>query len=114
MSKENRIPIWSTLDNFSGERTLAQHAFISAKRGKWYEDEYDGNKSLCGKIGAHDEKIILNMRTVVNKNTRLTKCSTIGVVVKTLLVAMSVKFTGSMTVAINWAKHNGLEIIYEE
>ena len=48
------------------------------------------------------------------QNTRLTKCGMIGVAAKTLLAAMIAKFTGSMTVAINWAKHNVLEIIYEE
>lgn len=51
---KNCTVVWSTLDNFNGEYTLSQHAFISAKRGNWYEDKYDGNKSLCGKIGAHD------------------------------------------------------------
>lgn len=50
----NCAVVWDRLDNFNGEYTLAQHAFVSVKRGKWYEDKYDGNKSLCGKIGAHD------------------------------------------------------------
>lgn len=50
----NSAVVWVSIDDINGEHTISQHAFISAKRGKWYEDKYDGNKSLCGKIGAHD------------------------------------------------------------
>ena len=50
----NCAVVWSTLENFDASTILAQHAFVSAKRGSHYEDNYDGNKSLCGKIGAHD------------------------------------------------------------
>tara|TARA_A100000172_G_C3044260_1_gene111851 strand:+ start:25892 stop:26197 length:306 start_codon:yes stop_codon:yes gene_type:complete len=50
----NSAVVWDTLENFDASTTLAQHAFVSVQRGKYYEDKYDGNKSLCGKIGAHD------------------------------------------------------------
>jgi len=50
----NCAVIWDTLENFDASSVLSQHAFVSAKRGKYYEDKYNGNKSLCGNIGAHD------------------------------------------------------------
>jgi len=46
--------VWNTIENFDASTILSQHAFVSAKRGAYYDDKYDGNKSLCGKIGAHD------------------------------------------------------------
>jgi len=52
--EESKNVVWETLENFNATNLLAQHAFISSKRGAYYEDKYDGNKSLCGKIGAHD------------------------------------------------------------
>lgn len=50
----NCAVVWDTLGNFDASTILSQHAFVSVKRGRYYEDKYDGNKSLCGKIGAHD------------------------------------------------------------
>jgi len=50
----NGAVVWDSLESFGTNKILAQHAFVSAKRGKYYEDKYDGNKSLCGKIGAHN------------------------------------------------------------
>ena len=46
--------VWDTLENFDASTILSQHAFVSVERGAFYEDKYDGNKSLCGKVGAHD------------------------------------------------------------
>lgn len=47
--------VWNAPESCDGERTLLQHAFVSKQRGKWHEDKYDGNQSLCGKIGIANE-----------------------------------------------------------
>lgn len=58
----NCAVVWDRLENFDTSNILAQHAFVSIKRGKYYEDKYDGNKSLCGKIGAHDGDKYINLK----------------------------------------------------
>jgi hypothetical protein len=47
--------VWNAPDSYDGERTLSQHAFVSKQRGKFYEEKYEGNESLCGKIGIANE-----------------------------------------------------------
>ena len=47
--------LWSSPTSSDGERTLAQHAFVSKLRGKWWEDKYEGNVALCSKMGIADE-----------------------------------------------------------
>lgn len=70
-------PIWMTLDNFDGTDTFKQHAFISATRGKWYEEEYEGNRSLCGKFGiSEDGESYVNLKTVVSEPIRENCCKT--------------------------------------
>lgn len=60
----NCAVVWDTLENFDASTILSQHAFVSAKRGKYYEDKYDGNKSLCGKIGAHDGDKFIELKDI--------------------------------------------------
>lgn len=47
--------VWNAPENRYGEKTLSQHAFVSAIRGRYYEEKYEGNRSLCGKIGIGNE-----------------------------------------------------------
>lgn len=47
--------VWNAPENFDASRVLALHAFVSKQRGKWYEEKYEGNESLCGKIGIANE-----------------------------------------------------------
>lgn len=47
--------VWNAPENSDASRVLALHAFIPKQRGKWYEDKYEGNKSLCGRIGIANE-----------------------------------------------------------
>ena len=42
---------WSTVENADATRTLKQHCYVSAKRGKFWETPYEGNKALCGMGG---------------------------------------------------------------
>lgn len=47
--------VWHTPDSMDGERTFKQHGFISAPRGKFYEEKYQGNKAMCNRGGVIDE-----------------------------------------------------------
>lgn len=47
--------LWSSPTSSDGERTLAQHAFVSKLRGKWWGDKYEGNVALCSRMGIADE-----------------------------------------------------------
>jgi len=52
---------WSTVDSFDGERTLKQHFYIPAMRGKPWETSYEGNRTLCklrGGIVDENEKFV--------------------------------------------------------
>lgn len=51
---ESKI-VWSTLDNSTGEKSLKQHAFKPHVWKNQFYEEYEGNKSLCSKIGASDD-----------------------------------------------------------
>ena len=45
--------IWSTMDNQHGEVSLKQHAYMSVQRKRpWSGELYEGNKTLCSKLGA--------------------------------------------------------------
>lgn len=47
MNVEKKIK-WCTLDSYDGERTLKQHAFVSAFRKRSITREtYEGNHALC-------------------------------------------------------------------
>jgi len=45
---------WSYIESFVTDKISAQHAFVKCRRGAYYEDKYEGNKTLCGQLGAHD------------------------------------------------------------
>ena len=47
--------VWNSPENNSATKVLAQHAFISTKINFMDIEEYEGNKSLCGKIGIANE-----------------------------------------------------------
>jgi len=47
--------VWNAPENSDASRVLAQHAFVTKQRGKWYEEKYEGNESLCGRIGIANE-----------------------------------------------------------
>ena len=47
--------IWNTPLSQDGERKLRQHAFIQKQRGKWYQEKYEGNVSLCRNVSIVDE-----------------------------------------------------------
>lgn len=78
---------WHTPDSADGERTLKQHAFISAKRGHWYSEKYDGNKSLCSKSGVHDGDVYVSIDKVeeepFNPKTACSRCFKIYLPLKT-------------------------------
>jgi len=47
--------VWSTADNSTGTKTLAQHAYKAKMRGKYYGEPYEGNVTLCGQFGIMNE-----------------------------------------------------------
>lgn len=52
-TEKNQEIVFLTLDSFDGDRSIKQHAFKSKiYKTKWFEEEYEGNISLCGKIKA--------------------------------------------------------------
>lgn len=60
--------VWATLANHDDTKVLKQHAFKSTKRGDIIIGKYDGNISLCGKIGAHDGLRFLPIEKIENEN----------------------------------------------
>lgn len=50
-----KMVVWYTPENYDASKTLSQHAFMPKQCGKWYEDKYEGNISLCRKIGIANE-----------------------------------------------------------
>jgi len=53
--------IWNTPVNHDDSGSLKQHAFISAERGRFYEEKYEGNRALCScRLGIinEDERFI--------------------------------------------------------
>lgn len=47
---------WNTPDSIDGERSIKQHAFISAQRkSAFWEEPHKGNKSLCSNMGISDD-----------------------------------------------------------
>lgn len=42
---------WNQPDSYDGLRTLSQHAFIKKTRTDCLGNKYEGNISLCGRIG---------------------------------------------------------------
>lgn len=65
-----------TLDNYTGESTLKQHAFKYKQRKRAYTRElYDGNISLCGKIMAGNEnEEALSMAEIENEIVDQANC----------------------------------------
>lgn len=47
--------VWCAPENSDASRVLAQHAFVKKQKGRWYEEKYEGNESLCGRIGLVNE-----------------------------------------------------------
>lgn len=66
--------VWATMDSSDGERTLKQHAFKEYQRGKWYEAQYPGNKTLCGNGGVHDGDKFVNIDEIESEEMRSDCC----------------------------------------
>lgn len=66
--------VWATLDSSDGERSLKQHAYKEYPRGKWYEEQYSGNKTLCGKGGAHDGDKFVNIDDIESEEMKSDCC----------------------------------------
>lgn len=74
--KTESIGKWYTADSFDGERTLKQHYYIPAMRGKFYEDSYLGNRTAClikGGIVNENEKFI-NIDEIIEEESGQNSC----------------------------------------
>lgn len=72
---------WHTAENADATKILKQHAFVTAKRGAYYMEKYDGNKSLCSKNGISDGDKYIPIEEVngeiLNPETACKKCQKI-------------------------------------